>query len=84
MAVEMEVLTNHVKVSKLLVIPRFMDLEMFSTSRQERALDGLLKLLTEVVEKHVEEQVLGEAFSWSCSAVPNQLPMASAMLRGNS
>ena len=78
MAVEMEVLTNHfmtilpslihkylpdeVKVSKLLTIPQFMDLEMFTTSRQERALDGLLKLLTEVVDKHTEEQVLGEAF----------------------
>ena len=78
MAVEMEVLTNHfmailpslihkylpdqVKVCKLLVVPQFMDLEMFTTSRQERALDGLQKLLTEVVEKHTEEQVLGEAF----------------------
>jgi cohesin complex subunit SA-1/2 len=78
MAREKEMLTNHfmailpslihkylpdqVKVSKLLTIPQFMNLEMFTTSRQERALDGLLKLLTEVVEKHTEEQVLGEAF----------------------
>ena len=39
-----------------------MNLEMFTTSRQERALDGLLKLLMEVVEKHTEEQVLDRAF----------------------
>ena len=78
MALEKEVLSTHfmatlpslihkylpdqAKVSKLLVIPQFMNLEMFTTSRQERALDGLMKLLQEVVEKHTEEQVLGEAF----------------------
>ena len=40
-----------------MTIPQFMNLEMFTTSRQERALDGLLKLLMEVVEKHSEEQI---------------------------
>ena len=59
MALEKEVVTTHfmvtlpsimhkylpdqVKVSQLLTIPQFMNLEMFTTSRQERALDGLLK-----------------------------------------
>eukprot|EP00092_Neocalanus_flemingeri_P001273 GFUD01001359.1.p1 GENE.GFUD01001359.1~~GFUD01001359.1.p1 ORF type:complete len:991 (+),score=345.98 GFUD01001359.1:84-3056(+) len=55
-------LPDQEKVSKLLAIPQFMKLEMFTTSRQERALEGLLKLLSEVVDKHTDEQVLGTAF----------------------
>ena len=55
-------LLDEEKMIKLLSIPQFMDLEMYTTSRQERALDGLLRLLTEVVEKHTGDKVLDEAF----------------------
>jgi len=50
------------KMIKLLTIPQFMNIEMYTTSRKERELDGLLKLLAEVVEKHTDENVLDEAF----------------------
>merc|ERR1719186_1324186 len=55
-------LPDQAKVSKLLSIPQFMNLEMFTISRQEKALDSLLRLLQEVVEKHSEEVVLEEVF----------------------
>lgn len=46
------------KMANLLVIPQYFDLEIYTTSRQEKALDSLLKLLHEVVDKHSDTDVL--------------------------
>ena len=49
-------------IVKLLSIIQWLDCSMYTTSRQEKALGDLLKLLLEVVDKHTEEGVLDEAF----------------------
>ena len=46
------------KMANLLVIPQYFDMEIYTTSRQEKALDSLLKLLHEVVDKHSDKDVL--------------------------
>jgi len=55
-------LLDQEKMVKLLSIPQYMNLEMYTTSRQERALDSLLKLMEEVAEKHTDRKVLEEVF----------------------
>ncbi|KAG8222244.1 hypothetical protein J437_LFUL001442 [Ladona fulva] len=46
------------KIANLMSIPQYFDLEMYTTSRQEKNLDALLKLITEIVEKHTDSEVL--------------------------
>jgi len=46
------------KMANLLVIPQYFDLEIYTTSRQEKALEQLLKLIAQTVEKHSETEVL--------------------------
>ncbi len=46
------------KVANLLVIPQYFDLEIYTTSRQERNLDALLSLIQEIVDKHSDKTVL--------------------------
>ncbi|XP_071445719.1 cohesin subunit SA-2 isoform X1 [Hetaerina americana] len=46
------------KIANLMSIPQYFDLEMYTTSRQEKNLDSLLKLITEIVEKHTDSEVL--------------------------
>ncbi|XP_051900460.1 cohesin subunit SA-2-like isoform X2 [Pristis pectinata] len=46
------------KVANLLLIPSFFDLDVYSTKRQEKYLDLLLKQIRDIVEKHTEVEVL--------------------------
>lgn len=46
------------KIANLLVIPQYFDLEIYTTSRQEKNLDALLMLIQEIVDKHSEKSVL--------------------------
>ena len=41
-----------------MLIPQYFDLEIFTTSRQEKNLDVLLSLVQEIVDKHSETEVL--------------------------
>lgn len=41
-----------------MLIPQYFDLEIFTTSRQEKNLDILLTLIQEIVDKHSETEVL--------------------------
>ena len=41
-----------------MLIPQYFDLEIFTTSRQEKNLDVLLSLIQEIVDKHSETEVL--------------------------
>ncbi len=41
-----------------MLIPQYFDLEIFTTSRQEKNLDILLSLIQDIVEKHSETEVL--------------------------
>ena len=50
------------KMANLLVIPQYFDLEIYTTSRQEKALDQLLKLIQQTVEKHSETEVSSHGF----------------------
>ncbi|XP_042863250.1 cohesin subunit SA-2-like isoform X2 [Penaeus japonicus] len=49
------------KVANLLLIPQYFDLEIYTTSRQEKNLDLLLKLIQEVADKHSDTEVLETA-----------------------
>merc|ERR1719244_1050881 len=49
------------KMVHLLEIPRFMNLEMYTTQRQEKNLDLTLKFIKEAVEKHQDVKVLKAA-----------------------
>merc|ERR1712045_248241 len=46
------------KIANLMVIPQYFDLDIYTTSRQEKNLDRLLSLIQEIVEKHSEKEVL--------------------------
>ncbi|XP_043227406.1 cohesin subunit SA-2-like isoform X2 [Amphibalanus amphitrite] len=46
------------KVANLMTIPQYFELEIYTTSRQEKNLDGLLKLCQEIVDKHTDRDVL--------------------------
>ncbi|XP_060595340.1 cohesin subunit SA-1-like isoform X2 [Ruditapes philippinarum] len=46
------------KVSNLLQIPQYFDLEIYTSSRQEKNLESLLRYLHEIVEKHTDQEVL--------------------------
>ena len=45
------------KVANLLQIPLYFDLEIYTTSRQEKHLDSLLRHITDIVEKHTDSEV---------------------------
>jgi cohesin complex subunit SA-1/2 len=46
------------KIANLMVIPQYFDLEIYTTSRQEKNLETLLNLIQEIVDKHSETEVL--------------------------
>ena len=48
------------KMILLLQIPRYFDLESYSLNRGEKHLDDLLEQLTNIVEKHVADEILSE------------------------
>ncbi|XP_062917012.1 cohesin subunit SA-2 isoform X1 [Mobula hypostoma] len=58
------------KVTNLLQLPLFFDLEIYTTGRLEKHLDSLLKQLKDIVEKHVDTEVL-EACSKTYHALCN-------------
>ncbi|KAK6195975.1 hypothetical protein SNE40_001290 [Patella caerulea] len=49
------------KVANLLQIPQYFELEIYTSSRQEKHLDSLLRYLHEIVEKHTDTEVLEAA-----------------------
>lgn len=49
------------KVGNLLSLPQYFDLEIYTTSRQERSLDMLLELIKDIVDQHQEIEVLETA-----------------------
>lgn len=49
------------KVTNLLSLPQYFDLEIYTTSRQERSLDRLLELIKEIAEQHTDAEVLETA-----------------------
>ncbi|GIY75962.1 cohesin subunit SA-1 [Caerostris extrusa] len=46
------------KIANLMLIPQYFELEIYTTSRQEKNLDSLLKLIHEIVERHNDTDVL--------------------------
>ncbi|XP_067853228.1 cohesin subunit SA-2 isoform X1 [Heptranchias perlo] len=58
------------KVTNLLQLPLFFDLEIYTTGRLEKHLDSLLRQLKDIVEKHVDTDVL-EACSKTYHALCN-------------
>lgn len=58
------------KVANLLQIPQFFDLDIYTSSRQEKNLEALLRYLHEIVEKHTDAEVLeacSKSFECLCS-----------------
>uniref|UniRef100_A0A4W4EDT8 Cohesin subunit SA n=1 Tax=Electrophorus electricus TaxID=8005 RepID=A0A4W4EDT8_ELEEL len=74
------------KVANLLQIPQFFDLEVYSAGRMEKHLDGLLKQIRFVVEKHTEADVLeacSKTYSILCSeefTIMNRVGIARSQL----
>ena len=70
-------LPDHEKMSNLLVIPQYFDLEIYTTSRQEKSLESLLKLVHEAVDKHTETEVLETAAQTLEKLCDDQFPIFS-------
>ncbi|XP_076013663.1 cohesin subunit SA-1a [Genypterus blacodes] len=74
------------KVANLLQIPQFFDLDVYSAGRMEKHLDGLLKQIGLVVEKHIEADVLeacSKTYSILCSeeyTIMNRVDIARSQL----
>ena len=54
-----------------MLIPQYFDLEIFTTSRQEKNLDVLLSLIQEIVDKHSETEVLQVSLKQSVDSIFN-------------
>ena len=65
------------KMANLLVIPQYFDLEIYTTSRQEKALESLLRLVQEVVDKHSDTDVLETAAQTLENLCDDQFPIFS-------
>uniref|UniRef100_A0A672L0M2 STAG2 cohesin complex component n=1 Tax=Sinocyclocheilus grahami TaxID=75366 RepID=A0A672L0M2_SINGR len=59
------------KVTNLLQVPQFFDLEIYTTGRLEKHLDSLLRQIREIVEKHTDTDVL-EACSKTYHSLCNE------------
>uniref|UniRef100_A0A3Q0S345 Cohesin subunit SA n=1 Tax=Amphilophus citrinellus TaxID=61819 RepID=A0A3Q0S345_AMPCI len=59
------------KVTNLLQLPQFFDLEIYTTGRLERHLESLLRQIKEIVEKHTDTEVL-ESCSKTYHALCNE------------
>ncbi|TRY95235.1 hypothetical protein DNTS_023077 [Danionella cerebrum] len=59
------------KVTNLLQLPQFFDLEIYTTGRLEKHLDALLRQVRDVVEKHTDTDVL-EACAMTFQALCNE------------
>ena len=51
-------LPDHEKIANLMVIPQHFDLEIYTTSRQEKNLETLVNLVQEIIDKHADTEVL--------------------------
>ena len=77
------------KVADLVVIPQYFDLDMYTSGRLEQYLDQLLKLLTEIVTKHADKQILhncSKTFEFLCNdtyAISNKCKTARSALIDN-
>ena len=65
------------KMANLLTIPQYFDLEIYTTSRQEKALESLLKLVQEAVDKHTDTDVLETAAQTLEKLCDDQFPIYS-------
>ena len=65
------------KMANLLVIPQYFDMEIYTTSRQEKALESLLRLVQEVVDKHSDTDVLETAAQTLEKLCDDQFPIFS-------
>merc|ERR1719384_66667 len=65
------------KMANLLVIPQHFDLEIYTTSRQEKALESLLKFVQEAVDKHTDNDVLETAAQTLEKLCDDQFPIYS-------
>ncbi|KAI7809375.1 putative cohesin subunit SA-1 [Triplophysa rosa] len=78
--------TDAEKVANLLQIPQFFDLDVYSAGRMEKHLDGLLKQIKIVVEKHIDTEVLeacSKTYSILCSeeyTIMNRVDIARSQL----
>ncbi|KAA0719203.1 Cohesin subunit SA-1 SCC3 -like protein 1 [Triplophysa tibetana] len=78
--------TDAEKVANLLQIPQFFDLDVYSAGRMEKHLDGLLKQMKIVVEKHIDTEVLeacSKTYSILCSeeyTIMNRVDIARSQL----
>ncbi|XP_056597588.1 cohesin subunit SA-1a [Triplophysa dalaica] len=78
--------TDAEKVANLLQIPTFFDLDVYSAGRMEKHLDGLLKQIKIVVEKHIDTEVLeacSKTYSILCSeeyTIMNRVDIARSQL----
>ncbi|XP_064880597.1 cohesin subunit SA-1 [Oncorhynchus nerka] len=74
------------KVANLLQIPMFFDLDVYSAGRMEKHLDALLKQIRQVVDKHIETDVLeacSKTYSILCSeeyTIMNRVDIARSQL----
>nr|XP_033813925.1 LOW QUALITY PROTEIN: cohesin subunit SA-1 [Geotrypetes seraphini] len=74
------------KVANLLQIPQYFDLDIYSAGRMEKHLDGLLKQIKFVVEKHTESDVLeacSKTYSILCSeeyTIQNRVDISHSQL----
>uniref|UniRef100_A0A4W5KPB7 STAG2 cohesin complex component n=1 Tax=Hucho hucho TaxID=62062 RepID=A0A4W5KPB7_9TELE len=59
------------KVTNLLQLPQFFDLDIYTTGRLEKHLEALLRQIREIVEKHTDTEVL-EACSKTYHALSNE------------
>uniref|UniRef100_A0A8C7Y749 Cohesin subunit SA n=1 Tax=Oryzias sinensis TaxID=183150 RepID=A0A8C7Y749_9TELE len=59
------------KVTNLLLLPQFFDLEIYTTGRLEKHLEALLRQIKEIVEKHTDTEVL-EACSKTYHSLCNE------------
>uniref|UniRef100_A0A8C3HN56 STAG2 cohesin complex component n=1 Tax=Chrysemys picta bellii TaxID=8478 RepID=A0A8C3HN56_CHRPI len=62
---------NAEKVTNLLQLPQYFDLEIYTTGRLEKHLDALLRQIRDIVEKHTDTDVL-EACSKTYHALCNE------------
>lgn len=78
--------TDAEKVANLLQIPQYFDLDVYSAGRMEKHLDGLLKQIKFVVEKHTDTEVLeacSKTYSILCSeeyTIMNRVDIARSQL----
>uniref|UniRef100_A0AAY4EVU7 Cohesin subunit SA n=1 Tax=Denticeps clupeoides TaxID=299321 RepID=A0AAY4EVU7_9TELE len=78
--------TDSEKVSNLLQVPQFFDLDVYSAGRMEKHLDSLLKQMRFVVEKHTDTDVLeacSRTYSILCSeeyTIMNRVDIARSQL----